>query len=111
MRPARPIPLAPSARHRQPPRHCHGRCITRRQAQQIAVTHTGDDNYARGDVLDLRVAKMNIYPRPTENAWVVYRFHPMPDANGICWLISSDIAIISKRTGKILYLGSAHDEG
>jgi len=41
------------------------------------------------------------------DSWVVY----LPPANGMHRLSSSNVVLLCKRTGRVLYEGSANDEG
>ncbi len=56
-------------------------------------------------VVDVEKAVLNIYHAPIKNAWVVYE--RQPDYG----MRPSVVSVICKRTGKVLYAGSACDEG
>jgi hypothetical protein len=47
----------------------------------------------------------NIYGVRREDTWVVYK-----KCRGM-GLRSSDVVVVCKRTGRVIYEGSAHDEG
>ena len=62
-------------------------------------------------VLDGADARLRIYLRPgwtLEDVWVVYK--NSENQEGL-WLKSSDVVLVCKRTGRVLYDGSAGDEG
>jgi len=65
------------------------------------------------DVSQLRICPSNpglhLYAMPTEPSWFVYA--PWRDESDGFMLRSSRIIIISKESGKVLYDGSAEDEG
>lgn len=65
-------------------------------------------------VEDLRIAgrmpdNVHVYALPTEPSWFVYV--PWMDERSRFMLCPSRIVLVSKITGKILYDGSASDEG
>lgn len=52
-------------------------------------------------------ARINVYglPLPLSDCWVAY----VPQPRGV--LKSSEVIVIAKRSGEVLYHGSANDEG
>jgi hypothetical protein len=84
------------------------RIITRAQARRLASRHVVDRIFKGATVQDGAQAKLRIYIPgnwSVKDTWVVYK-NPEEIA-----LRSSDIVVICKRTGRVLYEGSAHDEG
>ena len=60
-------------------------------------------------VLPRKPARSAIYNEPQEPAWYVYR--PWGDGADGRMIRSSRVVMVSKRTGGVLYDGSAHDQG
>ena len=79
--------------------------ITRAEARRRASRHVLNRMFKGATVRDGVEAGHNAYNVRRENTWVVYKNRP---ANG---LRSSDIVVVCKRTGRVLYEGSAGDEG
>jgi hypothetical protein len=90
--------------------------ITRDQARTISEEYLAqhgpiDDATGVGEVVCLRELKCrapSIYglsPEKLNNAWIVYLNRPL------IALRSSAIIVVCWSTGKVLYFGSAHDEG
>jgi hypothetical protein len=85
--------------------------ITPDEARHLAAQHVAKRMFETATVLDGADARLGIgvpgaYPR--KDVWVVYKSENPGDAPG---LKSSDIVIVCKRTGRVLYEGSAGDEG
>ena len=82
--------------------------ITRAEARRRAERYVFDRMFGGAEVRDGAKAKLCIYNRgdwSPENVWVVYK-NPKEIA-----LKSSDVILVCKRTGRVLYEGSANDEG
>jgi hypothetical protein len=82
--------------------------ITRAEAQRRAKRHVLNRPFKGATVRDGAEAKLSIYIRgdwSVKDAWVVYK-KPKEIA-----LKSSDVILVCKRTGRVLYEGSAGDEG
>lgn len=83
--------------------------LGKRKALRIARQHCMPalDEFRHHD--DVNGRAPCIYAKPTEPCWIVHA--PWMDGlDGKCFR-SSRIIMISKRTGKVLYDGSANDEG
>ena len=60
------------------------------------------------DVSEIRTRLPSVYGvRIDDRCWIAYLRGPM---TGFC-VKSSDIVVLSKETGRVLYFGSANDEG
>lgn len=81
------------------------RCITRAEARKRAARFVSKQQFDQAMVLDGAEARLNIYDWTSKDVWVVYKNHELTA------LKSSDIVIVCKRTGRVLYEGSARDEG
>jgi hypothetical protein len=82
--------------------------ITRAEARRQAERHVLNQMFGGAMVQDGATAKLCIYNRGDWSAngvWVVYK-NPKEVA-----LKSADVILVSKRTGRVLYEGSAGDEG
>ena len=80
--------------------------ISRRQALRIAQAHICQEALGKSPrVLDGADAKVRAYNVQTADTWIIYRHNPELSIR------SSDVVVISKRTGRVIYDGSAHDEG
>jgi hypothetical protein len=79
--------------------------ITRAEARRRAERHVLNRMFKGATVRDGMVASGNIYNVRREDTWVVYK-NPKEIA-----LKSSDVILVCKRTGRVLYEGSAGDEG
>ena len=82
--------------------------ITRAEARRRAERYIFDRMFGGAEVRDGAKAKFCIYNRgdwSPENVWVVYK-NPKEIA-----LKSADVILVCKRTGRVLYEGSAGDEG
>jgi hypothetical protein len=79
--------------------------ITRAEARRRAERHVLNRMFKGATVRDGAEASHNIYGVRRENTWVVYK-NPSGSA-----LRSADAVVICKRTGRVLYEGSAGDEG
>lgn len=82
--------------------------IMRAEARRRAVRHVLNRMFKGAMVRDGAKAKLCIYVRgdwSVKDAWVVYK-NPKEIA-----LKSADVILVCKRTGRVLYEGSAGDEG
>ena len=78
--------------------------ITRAEARRRAERHVINRMFKGATVRDGMEAGHNIYNVRRENTWVVYK-------NGPPVIKSSNVVVVCKRTSRILYEGSANDEG
>ncbi len=81
------------------------RFITQAEARRRAERHVLNRMFKGATVRDGAEAGGNIYNVRREDTWVVYK-----KCRGM-GLRSSDVVVVCKRTGRVLYEGSAHDEG
>lgn len=81
------------------------RCITPAEARTRAARFVSNKVFDQAIVLDGAEARLNIYNWTPKDVWVVYKNHELTA------LKSSDIVIVCKLTGRVLYEGSARDEG
>lgn len=79
--------------------------ITRAEARQRAERYVLNRMFKGATVRDGAETGGNIYGVRREDTWVVYK-NPRVSA-----LRSADVVVVCKRTGRVLYEGSAHDEG
>lgn len=82
--------------------------ITRTEARRRAERHVLDRMFKGATVQDGATAKLCIYNRgdwSANDVWVVYKI-PKDIA-----LKSADVILVCKRTGRVVYEGSACDEG
>ena len=100
----------PRSRPRKlPPRPTARKSITPAEARRRAERHVLNRLFKGARVADGAGVRLNIYHRAhwkPDQVWVVYKNSDAPMT-----LRSSDIIVVSKRTGRILYEGSAGDEG
>jgi len=85
------------------------RSITRTEARRRAARYVSKRMFSNATVLDGADARLNIhFPVGwTQNdLWVVYE-----NPDNVTALRSSNIVAVCKRTGRVLYEGSAGDEG
>ncbi|MEI6078352.1 MAG: hypothetical protein WCS94_22425 [Verrucomicrobiota bacterium] len=80
--------------------------VSRQQAVRIAQAYVCQQILGKAPrVVDSAKAVVRAYNVPTKDTWVIYR-NPTELA-----FKSSEIILVSKRSGKIIYDGPAHDEG
>ena len=82
--------------------------ITRAEARRRAGRHVLNRIFKGAVVRDGAKVRLGIYFRDkwtAKDVWVVYK-----NSEGF-GLKSSDVVLVSKRTGRVLYEGSAGDEG
>jgi len=79
--------------------------ITRAEARRRAERHVINQMFKGARVRDGVKSGLHAYNVRQEDTWVVYKNCPAPA------LRSSDIVVICKRSGRVLYEGSARDEG
>jgi hypothetical protein len=99
---------AVKASRRPGPQRGNGRFITRAEARRQAARHIAKGMFKGATVRDGATARLNLYfqgRRTVRDAWVVYKNHE----DGA--LRSAEVVLVSKRTGRVLYEGPAHDEG
>jgi hypothetical protein len=90
------------------PKPSKARFITRTEARRRAEWHVLNRMFKGATVRDGAEAKLCIYSPgkiKSADAWVVYK-NPEESA-----LKSAAVVLVSKRTGRVLYEGSAGDEG
>ena len=80
--------------------------LTEEMARKI-ISENVKCHLSEVDIRPERPSNCNLYNPPTEPCWYVY----VPHNDGILGLRSSRIVIMSRATGKIIYDGSAGDEG
>ena len=83
--------------------------ITRAEARRRTERHVLNRLFKGAKVRDGAEVRLGVYPggnwEPAD-VWIVYKNPEDPMA-----LKSSDIIVVSKRNGRVLYEGSAGDEG
>jgi len=82
------------------------RSVSAAEARRRAIRHVVRQMFGGAKVVDGKHAGMTAYDLPTEAAWVVFK-----NSRGEPMLRSSEIVVVCKRTGRILYEGPANDEG
>lgn len=92
----RPKPRRESSRRRS---------ITRAGALRRAGRHVLDRMFKGATVRDGEETRINTYNIRQKDTWVVYK------NCALTGLRASDVVVICKRTGRVLYEGSAGDEG
>lgn len=80
--------------------------LTEEMVRKIISEYVGCD-FSEIDICPERPSNCNLYNPPTEPCWYAY----VPHNDGILALRSSRIVIMSRVTGKVIYDGSAGDEG
>lgn len=100
-------PRRPQPRKSRPRRQTQKR-ITPAEARRRAARHVLLRMFKGAKVADGSTVRLGIYPGNWKAAevWIVYK---NPDDSMA--LKSSDIIVVSKRTGRVLYEGPAGDEG
>ena len=86
-----------------------GKPITRADARRRAARHVVERLFKGATVADGAKVRLCIYHRGRwkhSDVWVVYK-----NADNPALLTSADIIAVSKRTGRVVYEGSAGDEG
>jgi hypothetical protein len=86
----------------------HKRQITAVQARKLAARHFAKCAFNDAIVKDGAEARLGMYLRGSwkpKDMWVVYK------NSDILGFRSSEVVLVSKRTGRILYEGPAGDEG
>ena len=84
------------------------RFITPTEARRRAARHVVKRLFRGAAVKDGATVTLRVYSRGgwmAEDVWVVYK-----NSEGFA-LESSEVVLVSKRTGRVLYEGSAGDEG
>jgi hypothetical protein len=81
------------------------RFITRGGALRRAEQHVLNRLFKGATVRDGEEARINTYNIRQKDTWVVYKNCALTELRG------SDVVVICKRTGRVLYEGSAGDEG
>lgn len=90
------------------PKPREAKFITRAEARRRAEQHVLNRMFKGATVRDGAEAKLCIYIRgdwSVKDTWVVYK-----NSKEIA-LKSSDVMLVCKRTGRVIYEGSANDEG
>lgn len=96
------------ASKRPKPRRGKVRLITRAEARRRAERHVLNRLFKGATVRDGAAVRLGIYTRGNwtgKDVWLVYK-----NSDEIA-LKSSEVVLVCKRTGRVLYEGSAHDEG
>ena len=89
--------------------------ISKQEAVEIAVNACGEaakngrDHSEHFECVDPFPENCRIYNMPTEPCWYIHA--PWGDGLDGSMLRSSRVFLISKESGKVLYDGSANDEG
>lgn len=97
-----------SVSKRSKPRRAKARFITPAEARRRAERHVLKRLFKGATVRDGATVRLGIYFRggwTAADVWVVYK-NPEQLA-----LKSSEVVLVSKRTGRVVYEGSAGDEG
>lgn len=87
----------------------HHKRITPAEARRRAARHVLNRMFKGAKVADGAEVRLGVYPGghwKSAEVWIVYK-NP---ADSMA-LKSSDIVVVSKRNGRVLYEGSAGDEG
>jgi hypothetical protein len=90
---------------RPSPRRVKAQFITRAEARRRAERHVINRMFKGATVRDGETAGHRIYNVRRENTWVVYKYPK--DIT----IRSAEVVVVCKRTGRVLYEGSACDEG
>ena len=81
--------------------------ISKDQALEIYKAHIAEDNQQIFKITDSIPSNINVYGLPSEECWyILCSYHPHAHL-----ISSSRLICISKNTGRILFDGSANDEG
>jgi hypothetical protein len=83
--------------------------VGRDQALEIALRHCVPPPASASKILDEMPENAAIYNAPKEPCWWVYV--PWGDGLDEVMLRASRVIVVSKASGKVLYDGSAGDEG
>src|SRR2546430_2465755 len=108
-KPRRVKRAAPKALRRTKPRKRERKksLITKSEARQRAEHHVVNRMFKGAAIRDGAGARLSAYPQGNwtpEDVWVVYK-----NSEEMAFK-SSDVVLVSKRTGRVLYEGSAQDE-
>ena len=82
--------------------------ITKEGASEIAQRHDGGKELEVFGITDTLPSNCNIY-NPAKDCWFILCSYEHPE--GEPGLHGSRLICVSKSTGRIVYDGSAHDEG
>ena len=84
------------------------KAITALQARRLAAKHVMARMFGEATVRDGEKTESGIYNLKTNQVWLVFpdRYREEPVR-----LRSSDVVVVCKRTGRVLYEGLANDEG
>jgi len=97
--------IVSKAARRPKPRRGTVRFITRADARRRAARHVLTRMFKGATVRDGEEACINAYNVRRRDTWVVYK------NCATMGLRASDVVVICKRSGRVLYEGSAGDEG
>lgn len=78
--------------------------VSKKEAAGIALRHIGKTGWKISSVTD-KLTGGSIYNVNLDHCWIVFY------DDGYNMIKSSTIAVISKKDGKVIYYGSANDEG
>ena len=79
--------------------------ITRAEARRRAQRHVLKRMFQGATVRDGAQDGFNAYGVRRQDTWIVFK------NSRVSALKSSDVVVVCKRTGRVLYEGSAHDDG
>ncbi len=82
------------------------RLISAAEARRRAIRHVVRQMFGGAKVADGKHARMEVYNLPAVDAWVVFK-----NSRELLALRSSEVVVVCKRTGRVLYEGPANDEG
>ena len=79
--------------------------ITPAEARRRAGRYVSNRMFRGASVRDGTESGFNTYGVRRQDTWIVFK------NSRVSALKSSDVVVVCKRTGRVLYEGSAHDEG
>jgi len=82
------------------------RHVSAAEARRRAIRHVVRQMFGGAKVADGKHARMSTYNLPAVDAWVVFK-----NSRELLALRSSEVVVVCKRTGRVLYEGPANDEG
>lgn len=103
---ARKKPPAGKRASRRKPNRSNHPFISRAEARRLAGRHVLKRMFQGAPVSDSARVRLNVYNVRQKDTWVVFKNSEEPFS-----FRSSEVLIVCKRTGRVLYEGSAGDEG
>ena len=82
------------------------RSISATEARQRDIRHVVRRMFAGARVADGKRARMAVYDLRRDDVWIVFK-----NSRGLPALRPSEVVVVCKRTGRVLYEGPANDEG